>query len=448
MQGQFIKKIKCLCPQCLEIVDAEVVEEDGKIWLNKHCNKDGTFKSLHLLSNPSIYHTLAQLHRNRNASPEGLLIYLTRKCNQYCPYCFVNANEEVGEEPSTEEIVARAKSFSGGIIYLFGGEPTLREDLFEIIKKIKENRFKVVLFTNGKKLVNPDYVKGLKKAGLDVVILQFDSLSDSDYIKIRGEELLESKTRAVNNLRKHALCLMLYVNVVEGINSGRIIELFDFALQNDNVKILFFNPLWNIGRQASKEELNSAGMLNMVCRELKIGEEYFIDCTRFSTYVFEILRKMKFRKGIKEPPCSVSCYLIRRGRGYLPLDSFVDLKKLNSYLESLEQRVNFRKNILSNIIRLVFCRDLYLFLSGIVLNRKILKVFLDNFLYNLKHPKSFQSLYFMFFNILSIMVGQFPDKHNLDLSLIKTCNMHTALDNKRSLPTCLYEIYREAGKIA
>ena len=156
---------------------------------------------------------------------------------------------------------------------------------------------------------------------------------------------------------------------------------------------------------------------------------------------------MKFRKGIKEPPCSVSCYLIRNGNGYLALDSFIDLKKMNSYLERIDQIINPEKNRLINMLRLIFSRNSYLFLAGIMLNRKMLKICLDNFLYNLRYPERFQGLYFMFFNVLSIMVGQFPDRNNLDLSLTKTCNMHTALDSKRSLPTCLYEIYRDAGKI-
>jgi len=442
-----IKNTKCLCPQCLEVIDAEVIEKDGKIWLKKYCKKDGVFESPHLIAKPNIYHALANMHRNRNAIPEGLILKLTTRCNQYCPYCFTNANERDLYDFDSDGIFKSAGDFKGDVIYLSGGEPTLRDDLFAIIKRIRKYGFKAILFTNGKKLSSMDYVAGLKNADINAVILQFDSLDDSDYIKIRGERLLDNKIKAVNNMQAHAVYLMLYVNIVGGINVHQIRELFDFALKNNNVRILFFNPLWNIGRRASHGSLDSADMLDIVCRELKIDEEYFIDCTRLSTYVFEILRKLRLRRGIKESPCSVSCYFIRYGSGYLPLDYLMDLKKINLFLKRLDQKLALDKNMLFNIMRLIFDRGLYLLLACIFLRKKMLKIFLDNFLYNLKHPKRAQGLYFMFFNILSVMVGQFPDKHTLDLSLIKTCNMHTALGGKGSLPTCLYEIYRDAGKI-
>ncbi|MDD5355424.1 MAG: radical SAM protein [Candidatus Omnitrophica bacterium] len=442
-----IKNTKCLCPQCLEIIDAQVIERDGKIWLKKYCKKDGAFESPHLITKPNIYHALAQMHRDRSAMPEGLILKLTTRCNQYCHYCFTNANEKNMCDFDSAGIFKSAGNFKGDVIYLSGGEPTLREDLFVIVRRIKKYGFKAILFTNGKKLSNIDYVAGLKKAGIDAVILQFDSLDDADYIKIRGEVLLENKIRAVNNLKLRAIYLMLYVNIVEGINAHKITELFDFALKNNNVRILFFNPLWNIGRRASCGKLDSAAMLDIVCEKLKISEEYFIDCTRFSTYVFEILRKLRLKKGIKEPPCSVSCYFIRRRGTYLPFDYFMDLKKAGIFLKRMDEKIDLKRNRLSNIMRLIFNRDLYLLLTGVFFRKKTLEICLDNFLYNLRSPKRFQGLYFMFFNVLSVMVGQFPDKYTLDLSLTKTCNMHTALNENASLPTCLYEIYRDAGKI-
>ena len=442
-----IKNTRCLCPQCLEVIDAEVIEKDGKIWLKKYCRKDGIFESLHLITKPNIYHALAEIHRDRSAMPEGLILKLTTRCNQYCHYCFVNANEKNMYDFDSAGISKSAGNFKGDVIYLSGGEPTLREDLFAIVRRIKKYGLKAILFTNGKKLADIDYVAGLKKAGVDAVILQFDSLDDSDYIKIRGEALLENKIRAVNNMKRYAVYLMLYANIIEGINADKITELFDFALKNNNVRILFLNPLWNIGRQASRGSLDAAAMLDMVCEELKINEEYFIDCTRFSTYVFEILRKLRLKKGIKEPPCSVSCYFIRYANSYLPLDYFMDLKRINLFLRRTDKKIDLRRNRLSNIMRLILSRDLYLLLTGILFNKKIFKICLNNFLYNLKYPRRFQGLYFMFFNVLSVMVGQFPDKHNLDLSLTRTCNIHTALGAKGSLPTCLYEIYRDTGKI-
>ena len=50
----FIKKTKSLCPTCLKPLEAEVFEEDGKVWIKKECPDHGEFKNTYW-SDAEIY---------------------------------------------------------------------------------------------------------------------------------------------------------------------------------------------------------------------------------------------------------------------------------------------------------------------------------------------------------------------------------------------------------
>ena len=61
--------------------------------------------------------------------------FITDKCNLRCSYCYINYNKE--KEMSTEQIKNMLNEFAklGTQIYgIAGGEPLVREDIFEVIK--------------------------------------------------------------------------------------------------------------------------------------------------------------------------------------------------------------------------------------------------------------------------------------------------------------------------
>ena len=86
-------------------------------------------------------------------------------------------------------------------LQLSGGEPTVREDLEDILRLGKDLGFTFFqLNTNGIRLAEePGYAEKLKKAGLSCVFLQFDGLKDSVYQVLRGRPLLEIKKKYGKN---------------------------------------------------------------------------------------------------------------------------------------------------------------------------------------------------------------------------------------------------------
>ena len=101
-------------------------------------------------------------------------------CNQRCVHCYAAgqtaSDEEELDTESWKKIIDKCRAEKIPQVTFTGGEPTMRDDLFELIDHAKW--FVTRLNTNGIKLTE-QYCLGLKKASLDSVQITFYS-SDKD----------------------------------------------------------------------------------------------------------------------------------------------------------------------------------------------------------------------------------------------------------------------------
>lgn len=105
-----------------------------------------------------------------HASMQALAyVPVENRCDSNCLACHCNANE--GEAPSRETIrsrLERALFLGARELFLGGGEPTLRGDLYEVVAEAREMGFsRVVLVSNAHGLANPTRVERLSEAGVD-----------------------------------------------------------------------------------------------------------------------------------------------------------------------------------------------------------------------------------------------------------------------------------------
>lgn len=130
-------------------------------------------------------------------------IYL-QGCNLRCHYChnpdLVSTTAEVEEMPweLVEDYLRENSDFLDGVV-ITGGEPTLNEDLPQLIKKVRALGLKVKLDTNG---TNPEMLEDLIRSGmLDCVAMDLKGPLDQQYAQVSGTEVdLEAVKRSIHLL--------------------------------------------------------------------------------------------------------------------------------------------------------------------------------------------------------------------------------------------------------
>ena len=181
------------CNSCRQTVPAEHVMREGKVYLVKKCPKCGKNETL-ISSDVDAYkkkfdfmgdviyescglNCLECTHKVPNIA----FVELTNRCNMNCPICITNVPSMGFEfEPDMEYFKLIFKDLSKlnprPSIQLFGGEPTVREDLFDIIRLAKSYGLSVRVVTNGLKLADKKYCEKLVEEGVSVLI-SFDAFN-------------------------------------------------------------------------------------------------------------------------------------------------------------------------------------------------------------------------------------------------------------------------------
>jgi len=422
---KLISETLSICPECLKIIKANVIKGDSLVYLEKECNIHGKFKVKHNWDKEKVYNKIMNLLDYKGSVADGLIINITYKCNMNCPFCFAHANEKVSKDIKENEIEELMKDYPGNIIYLSGGEPTVVKNLYSIIKLVKRKRYKLGLFTNGKKLKNKYFVKNLKEKGVDFVILQFDTLKDENYVFLRGEPLFKIKLKALENLKKYNIPIYLFAMLVKEKNINEVGELINFVSENrDFIKIINFNPVWRIGRREPHEEITTSDILESVKNKTGIKTEDFLDCTEFAYYFFFIMSKLQGKGYSIQPKCELRCYVFFDSGKKIPLTKIIYIKKMAYIFKRISQKGFSRKMLFISILSYLPFFSFQLIKSFLTkkLFRKLLKVFIVNLKKNINNISLFNLLPFT-----SIIIGTFQTAENLDFNMVKNCNLYSDL---------------------
>ncbi|OPY66582.1 MAG: Cyclic pyranopterin monophosphate synthase [Syntrophorhabdaceae bacterium PtaU1.Bin034] len=266
-----------LCPVCLRKIKAKRVSEADRVFLVKECADHGYFKTVIWCGEPSmgewqrpkdvVHPNLAYgavergcpfdcgLCEAHEQLPCSVLLEVTDRCNLHCAVCFADSGRGKAEEPSLERIswlLERAIAAAGpSNIQLSGGEPTLRDDLPEIVEVARRTGYSFIqVNTNGLRLASDrDYGRRLADAGLSSVFLQFDGVDDTVYHSLRGRSLLDEKLRAVRNCGEAGLGVVLVPTLVKGVNTDSIGAVVRQGLGlAPTVRGIHFQPVSYFGR--------------------------------------------------------------------------------------------------------------------------------------------------------------------------------------------------------
>lgn len=172
---------------------------------------------------------------------------ITRKCNLKCSHCYINAtNKELKKELTTiqaKNLIDQISEVSKPLLILSGGEPVLRNDIFELIKYGVSRGLKMGLGSNGS-FINIAVAKKLKKAGISTVSISLDSINPQKHDNFRGVQGSWKKAvDAIKFLRQNNILVQVNTTVTQQ-NYEEINEIISFVetLGVENFHLFFLVP--------------------------------------------------------------------------------------------------------------------------------------------------------------------------------------------------------------
>lgn len=146
--------------------------------------------------------------------PKWIAWETTRRCNLRCIHCRSSSALEIkGHEDfsfaQATAVIDDISSYAKPVLVLSGGEPLLREDIFEIAHYGTDKGLRMCLATNGT-LVTDETCRQIQSAGLKMVSLSLDGATQETHDDFRAQAGAFAGTmRAMELFRRHDIPFLI-----------------------------------------------------------------------------------------------------------------------------------------------------------------------------------------------------------------------------------------------
>ena len=458
----FFKMTMSTCPECIKVVQAQVVFEDNKVYFIKHCDEHGESRAL--VSEDAEYYRnayrfsaagsqplkfateidkgcptdcgLCPAHQQHTCLP---IIEITDHCNLECPVCIVDNKDSVHITREQFAGIIRNLIESEGTletITLSGGEPTSHPeflDLVDISRRPEIGRVSVV--TNGIRIAKSEkFCEELKERNV-YVILQLDGFTDEIQKTVRGVPLMAMKWKALENLANHDIATQIAYVPCKNVNDHQLGDAIRLLLERDHVLSLLIQPVAHMGHGGAMfpgnpmDRLTIPGVINAIDVQTKgqVAREDFIPLP------------------CSHPLCVSLTYLLKLDDGsYLPFPRFVDMEKhlqLFATTATLEANENTEGTLRSIIT------DLWSTAGEIPNSDKIITALRRALLamYPGKEVGKDELLRITERQAKTIFIHHYMDRHDFDLErLMKCCHHYPQIDG-RIMPACGFNMFHRGA---
>jgi 7,8-dihydro-6-hydroxymethylpterin dimethyltransferase len=439
---------RSLCPECKQVIDAQILLRGSKVYMRKHCREHGWSEAL--ISSDADWHVNALRYNKPGAIPYSFatevrdgcpsdcglcpehqqhtcvgVLEITTRCNLPCKTCFATAGSGYDlTVAQVETILDRFVATEGQpeVVQISGGEPTIHPQILEILQAAKERGIRhVMLNTNGVRFAQDRaFVQQLAELN-PTIYLQFDGLQDSIYQALRGVDLLWVKETALENLAEAGMNVVLVTTVVQGINDGALGDVLRFALEHKAVRGVSFQPATFAGRCLEESDPLSRTTVPDVLHALEQQSKGLFCVSDFIPVPCPY------------PTCTACTYAYVDGDEVVPIPRIIEV---DDYLDYVTNRT---APDISTELRPVLES---LWSMAALIGSETTTDSLACCTLDLPTPSDLQGLSEHFF---AIQVHGFMDEHNFDLKRLMKCCIHTLLPDGRAMPMCAYNNlgYRE-----
>jgi len=462
---KMLKQTRSICPECFKVLDATIFEEGGKVYIKKECPQHGKFQDIY-------WSDYEQYMRAERFSREGeglrnprtktkfgcpfdcgicpqhkshtvlAIIDITNRCNLRCPVCFATAGTTgYVYEPSKEEIwqmlqnLRRNDPVPAPALQFSGGEPTIRDDLFDLIGMAKKVGFEhVEVNTNGLRLAQSvDYCRGLKEANVDTLYLQFDGVTSDVYKFTRGCDLLDIKMKAIENCRKAGMeSIVLVVTLVKGVNDHQLGDIIRFAVKNfDIVRCVNVQPVSICGRIPEREREKMritipdfmASVEKQTEGKIKAEDFYPVPTVVPISRAVGALKGKRYVEFTVHPHCGMATYVFVEDGEIVPITHYGNVEKFMKAMDKVYEEAAKGHNT----------RAKMQLMSGL---RHVKFGLLRKYIWPILRTGSYDSLGKLHRRMLMVSAMHFMDPYNFDLERVNRCCIHYAVPDGRIIPFC------------
>jgi radical SAM protein with 4Fe4S-binding SPASM domain len=191
---------------------------------------------------------------------------VTRECNMKCSHCYINATDKkLQDELTTKEakkLIDQVREVSSPLFILSGGEPLLRQDIFELIEYGSKKGLKMGLGSNGY-LIDDSVAKKLKTSGISTVSISLDSHIAAQHDEFRGVEgAWEKAVNACKALRKNNVLVQVNTTLTQE-NYNQIDDIMSLAesIGVENFHLFFLVPT---GRATKMKDISPPKYEDMI----------------------------------------------------------------------------------------------------------------------------------------------------------------------------------------
>ncbi len=344
---------KSFCNSCLKLAPSTQVERDGKIFLVKECADCGTTETM-ISAHADRYNDKRSLDTGYTYSGCGVncdvcrhqrtlrfaFVDVTNRCNMNCPICCANV-PGMGFEfnPPLEYFDGVFKRLAEyeprPTICLFGGEPTVRDDLFDIITMARKHGLRPRVFTNGIRLADEDYCRKLLESRAHI-LFSYDGKNPETYRVLRNsDKYLALKQQGIANIEKmrhlrQRRKMTMISCIARGLNAEEIPELLEFCHERrDFINCIYFMPLAHMWT-SDKWDFNPERMTTEDCEAMvaEVFPEHKVEflplgfVAQFSK-IREYLGRERLPYGAAHPNCESMYYLVSDGKKWVPVAHYL-----------------------------------------------------------------------------------------------------------------------------
>ncbi|MFW6383809.1 MAG: tetraether lipid synthase Tes [Halodesulfurarchaeum sp.] len=486
---RYLKVSDSLCPDCVAegdhdsmIVPMVVYEEDGEIRLAKECPDHGVVRDVYW-SDADLYQRARSWAEwedhldSAHVSPEGPLtcptdcglcpmhqshtglanVTVTNRCDLSCFYCFFYAEEDDPIfEPTTEEIremvrtVTDEEPIGANAVQLTGGEPTIRDDIVEVVKTVAEEVDHIQLNTHSGLLAGDvELARDLREAGVNTIYTSFDGPDPDTNVKNYWE-----MPEAIRTYREADLPVVLVPTLIGGHNTDQVGDIIRFGAANsDVVRGVNLQPVSLVGRMPDHERERQRVTIPDAIQAIEAQTNGQVPAEAWFP-IPSVLPVSEFSETWNGEPlyelsnhfaCGMATYVYLDGEDLVPITEFLDVEEFLEALRDLADRYDPGLSPLQKTR--VGARLLWTLYRTVDSAREPTDVHLGKWLREALTAGTYDGLVEFHRNSLFLGMMHFMDPYNYDVDRVRRCDIHYAMPDGRAVPFCAYnvlpELYRD-----